>query len=632
MKIKYILLILAALSLISTQSFSKPAKGGKNSTVSYAINAELNTREKLITASETIRWRNTSKKGVSTMRFHLYYNAFMNNRSTFLREDGWHKKTADELEDVRFGGISVKSVRIKDGPSLTGSITYPAPDDGNSDDKTVMQIRLPGRVGPGGEITVVIDFTVKIPDIISRTGEIDDYYFIAQWYPKPGVLQNDGTWHCHQYHYNAEYFADYGDFRVSLTLPSGYTAGATGNLEKELKNSDGTITRIYEEESIHDFAWTAWPEYKKDVSEIKLPRNKDKTTVEILYAPRHGNALERNKKSLRFAMDFYAKYIFPYPYKKITLVDAPMEGMESWGMEYPTFITTAHVPFAPEFYRLAEKVTIHEFGHQYWYGIIGFDETREAWLDEGLNTFFEMEIMEAYFKGEPSFLSSPPFNLYDWQDRRSAYTSMAHVDPAATLSWEFMDYSTYRGNVYTKTALLMLSLKNITGQKKLYSFFSYFLRKWKFKHPTGEDFIKDFNKFMRKDYSWAFDQFIKDHMPLDQAIYNVESTEVNSKKGKFDNEIILIRQRAWFPVDLLITFTDGSTKEFKWSTPEPWKRINFYSKNPIASAVLDPEYKIPLDKNFINNSVIIEKDYRHFGDFIQNLGTAVQTLLSFLIF
>jgi len=630
MKMKYPALILLTCCLLSGDMLAAAPR--KTSIVSYTINAELNTRKKIITASETIRWKNTERKAARTMRFHLYYNAFSGAESEFLKEDGWHKKSPEELKETRFGGITITSLRIINGPVLTKKITFPTPDNKNKNDKTVMEVRLPRPVAPGKEIEIAIDFTVKLPDIISRTGVKDEYYFIAQWFPKPGVFMKDGTWHCHQYHYNAEYFADYGDFRVSLTVPSGYIIGATGNLEKKLENSDGTVTRIYTEENIHDFAWTAWPKFKRDLSKVSLRGKKEKTVMEILYAPRHENALTRNKESLLFAMNFYAKHILPYPYKKITLVDAPMKGMHSWGMEYPGLITTGHVPFIPDFYRLAEKITIHEFGHQYWYGIIGTDETKEAWLDEGINTFFEMEIMEAYNKGKASFIQLAPLNLYDWQDRRGAYTSMVHVDSAATPSWEFMEYSTYRGNVYAKTALLFLSLKSLTGKKRLYGFFRYFARKWKYKHPTGEDFIKDFNQYMRHDYTWVFDQFIKNNLPLDQRVHSLESTEVDLKAGKFLNEILVTRGPAWFPVDLRIDFADGSKKTMKWKDPGPWKRFTFHSKEQAVRAILDPEYRIPLDINFINNSICDENEYSGFGDFTSAIGTFMQTIISFLVF
>lgn len=631
-------LIMKTLSPIVLFSFfitvlftALPAWPAKNEIVTYQINAELNTRKKIITASETITWRNKTKNPAPAMRFHLYYNAFRSADTTFLREDSWHRKDTEELADTRFGGITIKSLRLKNGPRLTG-ISYPTPDDDNKKDRTVMEVRFPSPVPPRGEVTLVIDFEVKIPEIISRTGAVDDYYFIAQWFPKPGVFMPDGTWHCHQYHYNAEYFADYGSFRVSITLPKTFTVGATGTLEKELKNNDGTITRIYTEENIHDFVWTAWPDYQVHKEKISLSGKRGKTDAVLLYAPWHKGALERNRKSLAFAMKFFSKKIMPYPYKKITLIDAPWMGMQSWGMEYPTLFTTAHMPFTPGFYHLAEKVTIHEFGHQYWYGIIGFDETREAWLDEGINTFFEMEIMEAYFAGAPSFLGIPPINLYDWQDRRTAYTSMAHVDKAATFSWEFMDYLTYRGNVYTKTALLFLSLKGLVGEKKLYGFFRAFVRKWQYSHPTGEDFIKDFNAYMRKDYSWAFDQFTKGHVKLDHAVHFAESFEVNHKKGKYENEIVLVRDGGWFPVECLVSFTDGSQKKLQWNNPGQWKRYTFYSKVPLSSVVLDPFYRVPLDVNFINNSHIIEGDYSHGSAFLSHLGGAVQTLLSILVF
>lgn len=602
--------------------------------VKYIIDAQLFPEKRTLTATEILTWVNKTTVPVDNLRFHLYYNAFRGPDTTFFREAKMHIRSKKELQKQKFGGIEIKEIRVIGGQELTGKMQFVSPDDGNKNDKTVMQVDLEKAVKPLHRIAVKIRFVLTIPDIISRTrtGMTGTYFFLGQWFPKIGVLQENGEWHCHQFHSNSEFFADYGDYKVSLTVPQKYLVGATGNLIKSEKNNNSTITYFYEEEKIHDFAWTAYPRFKKNVERVKLKGNSHETTIELLLSPRHADAKQRYLNSLKFALDFYADNIFPYPYKKITLVDPPLKGIMSGGMEYPTLITLGYIGFFPDSIKIPEHLTIHEFGHQYWYGIVGTDEFREAWLDEGINTFFEMEILDEYFKDSASFLDSGFIKIDDWQIVRLRYLSLLPVDKPAQYSWEFLNRSQYGSNVYSKAGLLLRSLKNHIGKKKMYDFFQFYARKYKFKHPTTDDFINTFNEFMNEDFSWAFDQFIKAGKGIDNAVYSVESAEMYSKPGMFRNEAIFLRKEGYFPVELVIKLKDGKRITYFWNEQKKWKRIVMINESPIDYAVVDPEFKVVLDKNFLDNSKMREPKRSGIKKLALKIGFFFQNLLGFLIF
>ncbi len=603
-----------------------------NDIVTYSIDARLIPDKNMVRATETVIWRNSSNRPVNKLMFHLYYNAFRSEKTTFLQEEGYYKKSRKDLEKIRFGGIDIKSVTVSGQGDRTTAVRYPSPDDGNEHDRTVMEIPLVRPVYPGGTAAVSIDFNLKVPEIISRTGSDDDYFFLAQWYPKPGVLLDDGAWHCHQYHANSEYYSDFGRFTVTLTVPEGFVVGATGTRYKKGINGDGTVSYTYAEKNIHDFTWTAWPEFITVKDSIRLPGRSKEVEITLLLSPWHKNARDRYLKSAKHTMLYFAKHIFPYPYDTITLVDAPLKGMQSWGMEYPTLITLGHASILPDFYRLAEMITIHEFGHQYWYGIIASDEMREAWLDEGINTFFELEIMEDYFRGDHEWMDLRPVQEHDWEKRRKPYTSMPMVDPIRTWSWNFLDYSTYRGNVYSRASLLLMSLKHLAGRDRLYAFFRQYGYRYMFKHPTTEDFIKLFNASMNEDFSWAFDQFIYGETGLDTGVYFVESVTTDNKKGAYRNEVVFIRNEGYFPVETEIVLENGESITGTWKERERWKRIVFYNDSPVKYAAVDPNYKIPLDTNFLNNSRSAGGTSTRFGPFYRNLGFWVQAFISILTF
>ena len=595
--------------------------------VKYSIDAQLLPEARKVMGMEILTWRNSSEIAVDHLRFHLYYNAFRSEKTTYFREAQYYKKSKEQLAKMKFGEIRIRELELigeRGSEALTEKIRFISPDDANEDDRTVIEVPLGTPVEPGQSIELKFVFELTLPQIFARTGQEDDYFFIAQWFPKIGVLQRDGLWNCHQFHKNSEFFADFGEYHVNINLPEKFVLGATGNLLKSEKHVDGTITYTFEEKNIHDFAWTAYPEFQKYTEKINLRGNPQETTIVLLLSPKHTDALERYLSSVKFALEFFAEYIFPYPYKKITVVDPPTEGQNSNGMEYPTLITGGHHSMLPTSVKMVETVTIHEFGHQYWYGIVGSDEFREAWLDEGINSFFELEILEAYFKNSASSINSSIIKIDAWEIKRVLYATLLPGDNVNQYSWLFLNGSQYSNNVYSKAAIFLKSLRNFIGKEKMYDFMKYYAEKYK--HPTTEDFINTFNAFMNEDFSWAFELYINGDSKLDHAVQSVESVKVESNPDKYRNEVVFLRKEGYFPVDLLIKLKNQKEIKSFWKDQKKWKRIVFYDSSPIEYAAIDPGYKLLLDYNFLNNSKMCSPDKSFikrlslkFGFFFQNL-------------
>ncbi|MCP5103276.1 MAG: M1 family metallopeptidase [bacterium] len=602
--------------------------------VKYSIDAQLLPAARKLMGSEILIWVNTTQNPVDHLRFHLYYNAFRSEKSTFLREARYYRKSPDDLAELKFGEIRIKEMQVIGGGDLTGNIRFIQPDDANKDDRTVIEVPLQTPVEPGKSINLKIQFELTMPQIFARTGQEDDYFFLGQWFPKIGVLQQDGLWNCHQFHRNSEFFADYGEYHVNITLPEKFVVGATGNLLKTEKHVDKTVTYTYEEKDIHDFAWTAYPDFREITEKVKLKGNNFETTIVLLLAPEHEEARDKHLSSLKFALDFFAQHIYPYPYRKITVVDPPSKGKNSTGMEYPTLITSAYSSLMPGSIKLAEMVTIHEFGHEYWYGIVGSDEFREAWLDEGVNSYFEMEIMEAYFKNSASAINSSLIKIEDWEMHRVRYAALLPGDKVNQYSWDFLTGSQYGNNVYSKAAIFLRSLQNHVGKEKMYGFFKYYAEKFKFKHPTSEDFFQTFNTFMNEDFSWAFELYINGDTKLDHAVHSLESVKVSSE-GETDNwrsEVVFLRKEGYFPVKFLIKLKNGKEVTANWKEKKKWKRVVIYDSSPIEYAAIDPDFKLPLDYNFLNNSIRREPDKSFIKRLSLKFGFFFQNLMGFLAF
>ncbi|MGH9392048.1 MAG: M1 family metallopeptidase, partial [Vicinamibacteria bacterium] len=218
----------------------------------YRIEVELDPEAKNLTGRETITWKNLQPIEARDLRFHLYWNAWLNNRSTWLQEARL-RTTGRNLEDPREGDWSsseVESIRLipavgVPGIDLTSEASYEAPDDGNPEDRTLMVVRLPEPVPPEGVAQVELTWKAKIPRTFARTGYRGNFFFLAQWFPKLAVLETSG-WNAHQFHAGTEFYSDYGDYDVSLTVPSAYVVGATGR-ETDRREASGKTTYRYQQ-------------------------------------------------------------------------------------------------------------------------------------------------------------------------------------------------------------------------------------------------------------------------------------------------------------------------------------------------------------------------------------------------
>src|SRR5206468_1696784 len=202
-----------------------PPRSPRNA--NYTIAARLDPVTRTITGNETITWRNITNQSAADLQFHLYWNAWKDTRSTFMRESamaGSHEERGRAAGE--WGRIDVTSILV-DGAARGDSRRFIAPDDENADDQTVLSVPLAQPIEPGGRATIEIAWSAHVPRTFERTGAVGNFFFIAQWFPKLGVLQDAG-WNCHQFHASTEFFSDYGVYDVSLTVPAGWVVGTTG--------------------------------------------------------------------------------------------------------------------------------------------------------------------------------------------------------------------------------------------------------------------------------------------------------------------------------------------------------------------------------------------------------------------
>jgi Peptidase family M1 domain len=645
------------------QRFDQPQAGARSPrNANYDIDVTLDHAARRLTGRETIRWRNISANATSELQFHLYWNAWRNLDSTWLRE----RRLAGNFtmpRDDAWGSMEVSRVRVRrpvrtDGSpvegnggqaegangeanswtDLTSAQRYLAPDDGNADDRTVMSVPLPFAVQPEETVDIEVEWTGRIPRPFARTGYIDDYYFIAQWFPKLGVLEDKG-WNTHQFHSATEFYSDYGVYDVRIAVPGDFVVGATGcrppvTSEPPPACGDATAwqgkkypenTHRYWAADVHDFAWAASPRFidvRRTFEHPGLPR----VEMRLLLQPEHAGQEARHFDATAATLRYYGEWFGRYPYNHITIVDPAFQS-GSGGMEYPTLFTAGSRLIAPARVLQPEGVTIHEAGHQFWYGIVGSNEFEHAWMDEGFNTFSTARVIDAaalpnrlglrFFGGfVPWVIDDISLSRAADGNRLQGYRENAEADAQATPSFRYWP-GTATYITYNKTALWLHTLERQLGWPVLQRVMSTYFDRWKFRHPQPADFFAVVNEVTGRDMTWFFDEAYRSSNVFDYGIQSFTSTRVRpdttSEKPDTTTEndgyrTTVVVQRfgeAVFPVDVVTKFRDGQRVTERWDGRD--RRVIYMYDRPSEglSVEVDPQRVLLLDVNYTNNSATL---------------------------
>jgi hypothetical protein len=587
--------------------------------VHYEIDAHYNATTHTVDANEVLTYHNLTGQPLDHFPFHLYQNAFQ-PRSTFVREAkvaGNRDTSYDEWEAKEYGSEEIKSLEVVGQGDLTSQLKYIAPDDGNKDDKTVIDLPLKKPVAAGELVQFKIVFQTKFPETQARSGWKHEFVLGGQWFPKVGVFWH-GAWNCHQYHAMTEFFADFGVFDVKLTVPANEIVGASGLRTAEAANADNTKTYTYHGDDIHDFAWTASPRYK--VKEDGVYNGQmGPVQMRILMQPAHWSQVQRHETILKQSLEQFESRYGPYPYKTITLVDP--DGSAAGGMEYPTFITGDTSWFAPDGLKLPELVIEHEFGHQYWYGMVATNEFEDAWMDEGINSYTEVKVLDGLLGKRTTVINMAGATMGEREVQRGGYIGVADLDPIAQKAYDYYSFNSYGGVTYGKTASALLTLEGIIGEDTMAKAMRVYFMKYRFTHPVKEDFLKTIEEVSGRDLRWYFNQAIYGSPVLDYRVLKIESYPVNwyedekksdkkaakDEKKAYHSDVYLQRREDFvMPVEVEIKFDNGEKLREHWDGVSRWTKFTYEKKAKVVSAEIDPDHTVQLDRNDFNNSFVVE--------------------------
>ena len=622
-----------------------------NRVANYEIDVVLDTSKKTITANERIVFNNPSSDTIKEMQFHVYYNAFKNTKSTFFKSNTFPDILGTSDATCNWSWTEILKIKDMSGNDLSNNWTYIQPDDSNQDDQTVLRLILSDPVLPFDSMTIDMQWEAKIPKIMARTGYNKSFYFFAQWFPKLGVYEpagmryaETGGWNCHQYHANGEYYADFGNYKVSMTVPGDFIVAATGELI-EKQNTGQMSTWTFAVEDVIDFTWTASPYFM-----IQEDQFKD-TKIQLYSYPSKSHFAARYFRTIQFAMAFLDEKIGDYPYPTLSIIDVPIHGLFTGGMEYPTLISTLGFCFIPLGLKTPETLVTHEFIHQYFMQMIATNEQEEAWLDEGITTYFEGRILDELDGEHTSTIDWLGIKAGNKEFNRAEFFSKKNIEIAeiSRFARDFKDGG-YDYLSYNKTAVWLSTLEGIIGTEQIDRVFKQYFEQWKFKHPCKRDFIQVVNDVTEDDWTWFFDQVLEGTEECDYALADIENKEIKPDRGFFtnldscevvsDNNVGLFyskvtihrRGEMILPVDVEIMFEDGSSRLEYWDGKERTRSFTFKGNQKVVKAIIDPKRKNYIDRNFLNNSMVLEPNKSRSNRLFARFLTAVQhTLASIML-
>jgi hypothetical protein len=560
----------AGLALVSTAAAAALAL--PETRISYRIEARLDPATRRLEGRETIRWTNPSASRIDAIPLHLYLNAFSHEDTTWMR--GVPKVLFDPDEFLRihddpWGFIEPRSIH-RGGLALAWRPI--APDDGNPFDRTLAEVTLDRPVLPGETVELELEFEARLPIPMARTGGREDFFLVAQWFPKVAVLETAGTrgapqdrWAAHQFHGPTEFYADYADFDVRIGVPPGWAVVATGKGGPE--ESGGEIAwHRYRQRAVHDFAWAAGSRMVDLVSSHQ-PAGAGGPVEVHLFVPRGTEPqAPRWLEATAGSLDVLGSRVGPYPYDTLTVVLPPLWASAALGMEYPTLIVGG--PGDPILdsrllrgARLGEPVIAHEFAHQYFYGVIGTNEFEDAYLDEGSAQYWEDEILILLHGDETGRGTLLGRTLGVTAAERLGLPAELLPEPV----WSGPSYLARDvaglSQFYSVPAVTFQTAAALFGQATVDRIFAAYYERWAFRHPGLEDFIEVAREAGGDAVAGFVLEAFTEHRLPDYRVASLETEVWERPRGRIVTEAGVIEPDAEASDEIAFAGLDPAARE-----------------------------------------------------------------------
>jgi hypothetical protein len=588
--------------------------------VKYEMDVTMDVGKNQYRGTQKLHYTNNSPDTLDRVFYHLYYNAFQPNSMMDVRS----RTIADP--DRRVGNRIYNLSPEEIGYLKVNSLNLNGQSTRFIHEETILEVDLPEVILPGQTVVFDMGFEGQVPLQVRRAGRDNAEgirYSMAQWYPKMAAYDIRG-WHANPY-IGREFYGNFGDFDVKITIDKNYTLGGTGYLQNANEIGHGyedegvtvpqyknnTLTWHFFAPNVHDFMWAADPNYTHEKIQIE-----NGPMVHFLYVK--SDKTEENWSKLKGytvdAIQFMSDNFGKYPYEQFSVV----QGGDG-GMEYPmATLITGHRNL-----RSLVGVTVHELIHMWYYGVLGFNESSEPWLDEGFTTWGTNVVMDEVFEKDPNFIQESNYRSY------FRLVESGFEEPLTTHGDHYNRNSAYGAGTYTKGAVFVEQLAYIMGKENFDKAMVRLWNDWQFKHPNGNDVIRIMEKTSGLELDWYLDYFISSTKTIDYGIKNVAA---EGEKTRITLERI---GQMPMPLDVVVTYQDGSQEMIylplvimrgekpeeaglpQRTITEKWPWTNYYNEvlisrpiSEIKSVEIDPSRRLA-DINRENNkfevSVVLPK-------------------------
>lgn len=617
----FLISLFLATLLVRPMAHGQRHMPGWQQKVHYTLDVELDVRSHRLTGFERIEYTNQSPDTLRELYLHLYINAFRRNSlmEQYQRER-YRAQGGSLISYVRERYLGEQDVHsILDGGRAPLLFEF---------DDTILRVHLDRPLLPGGSETLTIEFETKVPWLIRRMGwnNAEGIEFtIAQWYPKMCVYDAEG-WH-KAYYLGREFYGEFGTYDVAITLPSEYLVGATGRLvnardieEMMAKDPADTwsdrlrdtntvvdsgqvtidlekvLTRLseafrdstrspsrrtwrYHAENVHDFAWSADPDYLYERAECGPVR------LHFLYQPEVADQWVKMKEWVCTMMDYMNANVGPFAYSDFTVAQAG-----DGGMEYPgiVFITGNRGGFS------LASVTAHELAHNWFYGMLGNDETTEAWFDEGITSYYTTRLMEHLFGRYAMRAYDHPLKArwYPKEDARVTtfasyewWARQGFEEKVLTTSDEFSSDRAYQMAAYYKGQIFMFALEYYFGPDRMNGLMRDFFSTWRLHHVSTEDFKRFLEKETGTELDWLFESWLNTTDRCDYGVAGVKGRWISDNGRRvYEATVDLERQgRLAMPVDVYVKLANDSLWSFRIPARSDDPDIDGLERRPLWS-------------------------------------------------
>jgi len=559
-----------------------------------------------------LEFTNTSSAPLTELVFHLYLNAFRDADSVFMRESG------GALRGERFtsrGAIVLSSLAVNGSELLARARTELV-----KGDLTQLALPLRSPLAPGAKLVVESSFVAALPEVFARSGYAEDFYCVAQWFPKLAKLEPDGSFASFPYHALSEFYADFADYEFTVRTPKEFVVGANGTLVREAKN-DNRIARTYAIKRALDAVWVAGKSLQVREEQWR------EVALRYVYAPGYELALEEHEETVRAGLDHYGMRFGAYPYPSLTVVVPPRRARGAAGMEYPGLFLTdggwLPVPGSPG--ASGAFVTAHELAHQWFPGVLASSEQRYPVLDEGFAEWAALDLLRKQF-GETGALSAwLPFSRFE-AERVGTWSFHQAIAPG--LAAPAYSPSEYGASVYGEAALALETIRRVFGRARFDEAMRTYTRENWFGHPTPTELASAFDRVYGDGFSARFLlPLLIDGSPVSLRISEART----AARGALFVTHVRARRSGSVPLPTWLAAYDAQGNELT-RVPFPGHldtlNASFETGRPVARVVLDPDRAVLVDAAVRDQVVTFERDAR--SSWISHAVAAAQMLMAWL--